>query len=103
MDRRTALRLAVAAAATMGASTGKKPPTPQPRQVSYRGFNSDTDFASGTGAGVQIAGGAVVFAGPVGQRSYLGAAYDYATWTSPSVPLGFAATEAVPSWTADTP
>ncbi|WP_117212549.1 C39 family peptidase [Allorhizocola rhizosphaerae] len=105
MDRRTALRLAVAAAATMGAASTKKPPTPQPqpRHVSYRGFNSDADFASGTSAGAEIAGGAIVFAGPVGQRTYLGTVYDYATWTSPQVPLAFTATQAVPSWTADTP
>src|SRR5690606_29200503 len=31
------------------------------------------------------------------------ASYEYATWTSPWVFPGFAATELVPSWTADTP
>jgi hypothetical protein len=30
-------------------------------------------------------------------------AYDLATWTSPRVRPGFAATEVIPSWTADTP
>jgi len=122
MDRRSLLRGAVtagaglvlvqsttaAAGAPAGRKTAKKPPS-GPRDISYRQWTTDAEFATGTAAGVAATGGAVVFAGPIGQFTYadpfLGttATYDYATWTSPEVPVGFAATEAVASWTADTP
>ena len=46
---------------------------------------------------------------PVGQRSYTdlhdgrARSYDYATWTSSEVAVGFAATDVIASWTATTP
>ena len=42
-------------------------------------------------------------ASAAGQFTYLGSSYDYASWTSPTVATGFPATEAIASWTADTP
>lgn len=113
MDRRTALRLAVAAAATMGASSvasgasAKKPPADPTRDVSYMGWS--TDFSAGTSAGADIAGGVLTIAHSIGQRVYadqftgVTGTYDYATWTSPETASAFGVTEALPSWTASTP
>lgn len=44
----------------------------------------------------------LVFEDPTGETRY-GEAYETATWTSPLIRDSFAATELVPSWTADTP
>jgi hypothetical protein len=116
MDRRTVLRAAVAAGAvTLGgavtgpgrAASAKKPP--QGRDIVYRQWTSAADFATGTAAGVEPAGDALRIGSPSGQFTYADpfkgttATYEYATWTSPRVSPGFAGTELVPSWTADTP
>jgi hypothetical protein len=66
-------------------------------------WSSDAELATGAMAGVAVSGGALTLASPAGQRDYNGSTYDYATWTSPMVTTGFAATEAVASWNADTP
>ncbi len=115
MDRRDALRLALttAAAAATGAmpalpaqAGNKKPPAPQVRDIVLRRWSTDAELASATLAGVAVASGALTIGAAAGQRAYTdpftgsSATYDYATWTSPAVALGFAATEAIPSWTA---
>ncbi|GIH07639.1 membrane protein [Rhizocola hellebori] len=104
---------AVATGALPGAAAlagDKKPPAPAAqRDIVFRRWSSDTELATGTSAGVAIASGALTLATAAGQRSYTdpftgsSGSYDYATWTSATVPLGFAAAEAIPSWTANTP
>jgi hypothetical protein len=102
MDRRTALRLAVAAGLSAAAGTAKKPGPPGTRDILYRQWNAAT-FAAGTADGVVVSAGALTIGSPVGQIAYNATTYDYATWTSPEVPLTFAATEAISSWNAQTP
>ncbi len=109
MDRRNVLRLAAVtgavaagvAPATAGAAA-KKPGNPAVRDILYSRWTATT-FGTGTAAGTAVASGALTIASPVGQTVYNGMTYDYATWTSPEVPLTFAATEAISSWTAQTP
>lgn len=108
MDRRSVLMFGVAAAA--GALRDKRPPPPPAaRDIVYRKWSDDAELATGVSAGVAIAAGALTIADPIGRRVYTdpytgtAGSYDYATWTSPEVPLTFAASEAVPSWTAGTP
>ncbi|GAA4192183.1 C39 family peptidase [Microbispora amethystogenes] len=63
-------------------------------------------FGPGTREGVK-AGKTLSFAAPVGTISYTDAlgtkSWEYARWTGPERPVGFAATELVASWTADVP
>src|SRR5262245_17771130 len=101
MERRTALRLAVAAGLTAAAGT-KKPTPSSTRDILYTRWDAAT-FAAGTADGTVVSGGALTIGSPLGQTTYNGMAYDYATWTSPEVSLTFAATEAIASWTAATP
>lgn len=96
---------AIAVVPTAGADTT----TPQSR-VLYRQWTSAPDFARGASEGVRPDGpGAITIAHTVGTTSYTdpyGAGtknWDYARWTSPTVPVGFGATQLVASWTADTP
>lgn len=109
MDRRNALRIAILGAAAGALPGGAalaqswKPPVPSTRDVLYKAWSTDAELAAGTSTGVNISGGALSLASAVGQRDYLGTTYDYATWTSPVVTNGFAASEAVASWNADTP
>src|SRR5690348_482461 len=117
MDRRSVLRTAVLTATAGGlaglagpaaAAVAKSKPNPGARDIFYRVFTTTADFATGTGAGVASVADALTLASPAGQLTYTDpatgtAVYDYATWTSPSVPLAVAATEAITSWTADTP
>src|SRR5436190_18829365 len=116
MDRRNALRIAVFGAAASALPAGaanaafsKKPPPPSNRDILYRVWSSDAELATGTSAGVTIANSSLVIGSPVGQRVYadpfsgISDNYDYATWMSPMVTNGFAASEAVASWNADTP
>ncbi|HET8657880.1 MAG TPA: C39 family peptidase [Micromonosporaceae bacterium] len=115
MNRRTVLRAALAAGAvaaagpaTTAAAADAKKPT-QPRNIAYRAWTTSADFATGTAAGTVVAGDAVSIGTPIGQLTYTdphtgrSATYDYATWTSPVVIPGFAASELIPSWTAATP
>lgn len=110
MDRRNALRLAglTAAGTVLAGAAKKKPPVPSTRDILFRGWQGAT-LAAGTSEGVSTSGGVLTLASPIGQRSYTDPfsgssdTYDYATWTSPTVTNGFAATEAVASWTATTP
>ncbi|MBO4273005.1 C39 family peptidase [Microbispora triticiradicis] len=63
-------------------------------------------FGPGTREGVK-AGRTLSFGAPVGTISYTDAlgtkSWEYARWTGPERPIGFAATEMVASWTADVP
>ena len=84
-------------------------PAPQSR-VAYHQWTSAHDFARGSSEGVRMSGpGAITIAHTVGTTSYTdpyGAGtrnWDYARWTSPTVPVGFDATQLVASWNADTP
>jgi hypothetical protein len=114
MDRRSVLRAAVAAGAVTLGGAGTDPAraverSATARDIAYRQWTTAADFAAGTLAGTAATGDAVGIASPVGQFTYTDpvkgttATYDYATWTAPRVSPGFAGTEAVPSWTADTP
>ncbi|MFI0421412.1 C39 family peptidase [Spongiactinospora sp. 9N601] len=64
-------------------------------------------FPTGTQEGTSAAGGALRFGKAVGTVTYtdaLGAkTWEYARWTGSGRAVGFAATELVASWTADTP
>jgi hypothetical protein len=82
--------------------------------ISYHGWTTTTDFASGTSAGVQpasVGDGAITFGTSAGTIDYDDpfdsttdkTTYDFATWTSPVYPVGFGLTELVSSWTASTP
>ncbi len=82
--------------------------------ISYHGWTTGADFASGTSAGVQpaaVGDGALTLGSPAGTLDYddpfdtstQATTYDYATWTSPTYAPGFGLTELVASWTADTP
>ena len=82
--------------------------------ITYRGWTTTADFASGTFDGAKHAGvgdGAITFGSAAGTFAYddpfdsttQTTTYDFATWTSPSYAVGFGLTELVASWTADTP
>ena len=80
------------------------------RDIRYIDWRTPSEFASGTAEGVRVKNGALTIAEPVGTLEYTdpfgdGTAkrYEYATWTSDSIDLGFAATELIPSWNAKTP
>jgi hypothetical protein len=118
MKRRSVLRTAIvaSAAATLpaiaaeSASAGAtKTEAPTTRDIIFRRWVTDADYASGTAAGVTVSGGIVSFASTAGQTSYTDphngytATYDYATWTSGQIAPGFAAQEIIASWTATTP
>jgi hypothetical protein len=127
MNRRDLLRVSAVAGlagvglATVGgfpaAAAGVTAPRPakhpvQPsgdRQITYSQWSSDTDLASGTFAGLWSSGGELRISQPIGQLTYTDpfkgttGTYDYGTWTSPWTTVGFAADEAISSWTADTP
>ncbi|MEV7968826.1 C39 family peptidase [Sphaerisporangium sp. NPDC088356] len=98
-----AVLLATTAATPSAASAaaGAKPP-PSPVKVVYQ----RASFHSGTAEGV-TAGRGLAFASPVGTTSYTDALgtkdWEYARWTGKERRIGFAATELVASWTADTP
>ncbi|GAB3982824.1 peptidase C39 family protein [Actinoallomurus acanthiterrae] len=81
----------------------------QPR-VAYHQWTSARDFAAGSSEGVRPYGpGALTIARPVGTTTYTDPygggtkTWDYARWTSPTVPIGFGASQLVASWTASTP
>ncbi|MEV6814203.1 peptidase C39 family protein [Micromonospora sp. NPDC051296] len=78
------------------------------RDIAYRGFRFPADLATGSRIGLRAGrrglapGGAVerlTHPDPDGRTRR----YEWGTWTSPPVPVGFAVREVVPSWTADAP
>lgn len=96
---------AIAAVPGAGAETA----APQSR-VAYQQWTSAHDFAKGSSEGVRASGsGAITIARTVGTTSYTDPYgggtknWDYARWTSPTVPVGFGATQLVASWNASTP
>jgi hypothetical protein len=118
MKRRDMLRTALAAGAvTVGvlpagpASAGdkKKPGPDQTRDVAYRQWTTGGELATGELDGTAVTDDAVTLASPIATLDYTDpatgstATYEYATWTSVDIFPGFAATEVIPSWTADTP
>lgn len=79
------------------------------RNISYRAWSGATGFATGTAAGTTAGADGLAIGAPISHTAYTDPFrggtrdYEYATWTSPSVSLGFAATQAVASWNATTP
>jgi hypothetical protein len=83
---------------------------PEQSQVAYHQWTSAHEFAAGSSEGVRTYGpGALTMSRPVGKTTYTdpfgGGAktWDYSRWTSPTVSVGFGASQLVASWTADTP
>jgi hypothetical protein len=80
------------------------------RNITYREWTSDADFATGAPNGVTASAGSLTLTGVAGTTSYTDPfgtggprSYEFATWTSPSVTVGYDATEAIASWNATTP
>ncbi|MEV0005533.1 peptidase C39 family protein [Micromonospora sp. NPDC050980] len=79
------------------------------RDVAYRRFRFPADRDRGRADGLRAAPGGLAPDAAAGRLAHTdphsGSTADYAagTWTSPVAPVGFAVTELVPSWTADTP
>ncbi|MGH3648160.1 MAG: peptidase C39 family protein [Micromonosporaceae bacterium] len=100
--------MATAASATATTDATKK--GDGVRNVVYTDWTSDAEFATGAAEGTTASGGGLSIGSTVGTLDYTdpfgdgsSRQYEYARWTSPSVPLSFNATEAIPSWNADTP
>jgi hypothetical protein len=112
MFYRSGIRLAVAACATaalvvVAGASAKQPGSHD--QISYHGWSTAADFASGTFDGAQpaaVGDGAITFGAAAGTFAYddpfdsttQTTSYDYDAWTSPAYAATF-----VSSWTADTP
>jgi hypothetical protein len=80
--------------------------------VDFHAWTTQQDFRTGVAAGLAELPGprlGVVMTTPVGTEAYQDPylnttkTYAYSTWTSPSRPLAFGATELVSSWNAQTP
>ncbi|WP_079320346.1 C39 family peptidase [Microbispora sp. GKU 823] len=87
---------------TSAAAEAVTKPPPSAVDVVYQRAH----FGPGLREGVK-AGSTLSFAAPVGTISYTDAlgtkTWEYARWTGPERPIGFAATELVASWNADVP
>lgn len=101
------LSIGVASAAT---ATSDEKDEDATRNVLYTDWTTTADFAAGTAEGASAAGDALTIDSVAGTFDYTdpfgdgsSRAYEYARWTSQSVDLGFNATEAIPSWSAETP
>src|SRR4051812_41508877 len=102
--RRISVLLSIALATTAIAAVpgaGAETAAPQSR-VAYQQWTSAHDFAKGSSEGVRAAGsGAITIARTVGTTSYTDPYgggtknWDYARWTSPTVPVSFGATQLV--------
>src|SRR5205809_1614664 len=110
--RLAAIACALAAVVVAPGASAKAPDSHD--SISYHGWTTAADFASGTLAGVQAASvgdGAITFGTGAGTFDYDDpfdsttdtTTYDYGTWTSPVYNPGFDLTELVSSWTASTP
>jgi hypothetical protein len=115
IHRRTLLRgLAAGTAGVLAgpelarAAFAASPPEPT-RDISYRGWSGIPGVARGARDGTGLGPGGLRIHRPIGTITYtdpfVGGShdYEYATWTSPWVSLGFAASQAVSSWNASTP
>ncbi len=89
-------------AATRGAPALAEEQT-EVRDIAVHRFRTAADFGGGSFAGTTGTPAGLAFAEAVGTLAYAGRDYEYATWTSPVIAPGFLATEAIASWTADTP
>ncbi|GAA3800138.1 peptidase C39 family protein [Sphaerisporangium flaviroseum] len=96
------LATTVATPSAAGSAAESTKPPPGTAKVVYQ----RASFAAGAPEGVSTGGG-LAFASPVGTTSYTDAlgtkTWEYARWTGQERQIGFAATELVASWTADTP
>ncbi|HEY0538716.1 MAG TPA: C39 family peptidase [Actinoallomurus sp.] len=104
------LVLAGLATTTVAAVPGAASEAPVRSQVSHHQWTSAREFAKGSSEGVRATGsGAFTIAHTVGSASYTDPygggtkTWDYARWTSPTVTVGFGASQLVASWTASTP
>src|SRR5215467_13323565 len=77
-------------------------PADTTRNIAYRQWSTTGEFGAGAADGVKAAGDALTITKPVGTLDYQDAdggrpsvSYEYATWTSPEVSPGFAASEAI--------
>jgi len=102
------------AALGIGAQGGSAKQPGSHESISYHGWTSQANFASGTFDGarsVNVGDGAIAFGTAAGTVAYddpfdsttQTTAYDYDRWTSPAYAPTFALTELVSSWTADSP
>ncbi|SBT53661.1 C39 family peptidase [Micromonospora auratinigra] len=79
------------------------------RNVALRRFRFPTDLGLGAADGVTATANGLVIGVPAGRTEHTdpysgtAAGYEWSTWTSPVVPVGFLVDEVVPSWTGDTP
>jgi hypothetical protein len=117
MRHRMVVRLAAVscALAAVFVAPGEAAKAPSHDSISYHGWTTAADFASGTSNGVTAASvgdGAITLGTTAHRLDYDDpfdattdtTTYDYGTWTSPVYATpGFAFTELVSSWTADTP
>ncbi|MEH0937976.1 peptidase C39 family protein, partial [Micromonospora psammae] len=84
-------------------------PPAHDEQITWQDWAGDTDWRSGTAAGTRVTPAGLTLGTPVGTTLYKDPhgkskrSWAYGTWTSPVTDLGFAATELVASWNADTP
>jgi hypothetical protein len=101
----SAILLATTAATPSVASSAAAVAKPPPSAVKV--VYQRASFASGAAEGVSTGGAGLAIASPVGTTSYTDALgtknWEYARWTGRERRAGFAATELVASWTADTP
>ncbi|MFE9955973.1 C39 family peptidase [Micromonospora sp. NPDC005299] len=113
MDR-TSLRTAAVAGATTLALLGTTAPAgattalTHDEQITWQGW-SGTAWSAGTAAGTTGTAAGLTLTTPIGTILYKDPhsgtrrTWAYGTWTSPLTQVGFAATELVTSWNADTP
>ncbi|HEY1486773.1 MAG TPA: C39 family peptidase [Micromonosporaceae bacterium] len=79
------------------------------RDIRIDRWTTAADFGTGTADGVSLTAAGLIIERAVGTLSrtdrFLGSTttYEYATWTSPTVEVGFAVAEMIPSFTASTP
>ena len=79
------------------------------RDIAYRRFHFPADRDRGRADGLRAGPDGLTLDGDAGRVTHTdphsGTTAEYAAgaWTSPVTPVGFAVTELVPSWTADTP
>lgn len=114
VQRRTLLRgfaagaVGALVAPDLARAASAKPAEPI-RDIAVTRFAGATAFAAGTATGTIIDAGALAIGVPAGVTSYTDPTkggtrdYEYASWTSPLVFPGFAASQAVASWNATTP
>ncbi|MFJ6672763.1 C39 family peptidase [Actinosynnema sp. NPDC091369] len=82
--------------------TAAPPAVAEGARVDYREWRS-AQLVQGEHEGTAPVPGGLAIRRPLGVLHHEGRDYDYARWTSPRRVTGFAATQAVASWNADTP